>query len=414
MKVLLISTYDTYGGAAIAASRLMDALIGEGVDARMLVRDKRSGNNRVTPLGSALGNKWNFAAERGGIYLHNRLSKRYLFDVSTATTGVSVTKLPAFAQADVIHLHWINQGMLSVREIGRILASGKKVVWTMHDMWPFTGICHHARDCRRYEAECGDCPYLQCRGRQDVSHRVFRRKTKAYASGDLAFAACSQWLAALAGKSPLTRGHTVLSIPNPIDTAAYSPENKAEIRQQWGLPHDKKIVLFAAVKTSDKRKGTDYLLEASRLLAQEYKEQLFFLIAGNDGGEIERQLPFPAKSTGFVPPHQMPGIYNAADVFITPSLQENLPNTLMESMACGTPCVGFRIGGIPEMIDHRQNGYVADYRNAADFAEGIRWVLFEADYAQLQQNARRKVLKEYDRPVVAQTYISLYQQLLEK
>lgn len=408
MKVLFISTYDIQGGAAIAATRLMQAMWLTGYDVSMAVRTRQGDNTMVFTAGSGNGNRMRFYWERGVIYLYNRLSKKNLFDVSIANTRVSITKLPAFREADVIHLHWINQGMLSVKEIGQILASGKKVVWTMHDMWPFTGICHHAGDCIAYTTGCGHCPYLKAPSRNDLSHTVFKRKQSAYGKGNITFTGCSNWLRELAEKSPLTQGHRVISIPNPIDTEHYRPMDKNEIRKKLELPADRKIILFAAVKASDKRKGMDYLVEASKRVAHR-SDDLLFLIAGNRSEEIEKQLPLPSRSMGYVSPQQMPELYNAADLFITPSLYENLPNTIMEAMACGTPCVGFQTGGIPEMITHGENGYVARYKDAADLAEGILWILRDALYPALSVNARQKVLDEYAQEKVSQQYRKIYE-----
>lgn len=408
MKILIVSTSDIYGGAAVAASRLMKAMHFCGESAKMTVRDKRSDDPDVFSAGNGHKNKYNFYWERGAIFLQNRLSKENLFDVSIANTGNSITRLPLFREADIIHLHWINQGMLSIREIEQILTSGKKVIWTMHDMWPFTGICHHAGACRNYERSCGSCPYLIAASPGDLSHRVFLKKQAAYGKGKITFVACSNWLKELATKSPLTRGHTVVSIPNPIDTRAYCPKDKSEARRRLNLPEDRKIVLFAAVKTSDPRKGIDYLLEASRLIAK-HPNNILFLIAGNNGEEMEKRLSQPAHSLGFIPPAKMVDVYNAADLFVTPSLQENLPNTLMEAMACGTPCVGFSTGGIPEMISHGKNGYLVKYKNAEDLAKGILWTLYSADSETLSSNAREKAVLEYSQETVAMQYRKIYE-----
>ena len=407
MNILIINTSDMHGGAAIAAFRLMNALLREGENVKMLVRDKQADHPAVIPVGGKLQNRLNFYLERGFIFLRNRFTRQYLFDISIANSGVPITELPSFKKADVVHLHWVNQGMLSLDEIGRIIASGKKVVWTMHDMWPFTGICHHAAGCTRYERSCGDCPYLRTPSRNDLSHQLFLTKQAVYARGGITFVACSNWLRELAAKSPLTAGHQVVSIPNPIDTAVYTPMDKREARHRLNLPEDKKIVLFAAVKASDRRKGMDYLAEASHIMAQQH-DDILFLIAGNDGEELGKHLSLPARSLGYVAPQDMPGVYNAADLFVTPSLQENLPNTIMEAMACGTPCVGFHTGGIPEMISHGTNGYVAAYRAADDLAEGILRILFGNDAGLFSSEARRKVVEEYSQEKIAQRYRQLY------
>lgn len=406
MKVLIISTSDINGGAAMAAFRLMHALNDYGVEATMLVRDKRSNDAGVIRVQRKIRNRWNFYWERGTIFLYNRLSRKDLFDVSLANTGIPITRTPEFQQADLIHLHWVNQGMISLNEIGKILASGKKVVWTMHDMWPFTGICHHAGTCANFQHSCGNCPYLKTASKGDLSHQIFRKKQSVYSFGKIRFVACSRWLGTLAGKSPLTNGHESVVIPNPIDTEKYFPADKTEAKQKLGLPADKKIILFASVKISDKRKGMDYLIEAGKLIEN---KKVLFLIAGTNGDETARQLPASSVNAGFVANHKMPDLYNAADVFVTPSLQENLPNTIMEAMACGTPAVAFRVGGIPEMIDHKKNGYVAEYMNVEDLANGIRWSLFEADAETLSANARAKVLSEYAPEIIVKRYLSAYE-----
>ena len=277
----------------------------------------------------------------------------------------------------------------------------------MHDMWPFTGICHHAGECNHFEKYCGFCPYLHLPMRKDLSYSTFLLKQAAYSLGNIHFVACSNWLKELALKSKLTNGHKVTAIANPIDTEVYSPKDKVAVRNRMNLPLHKKIILFAAAKVSDKRKGIDYLIEASKIIAQQNNNNCLFLIAGGNREEIVEQLALPAISVGYVTSDKMSNLYNAADLFVTPSLQENLPNTIMESMACGTPCVGFNIGGIPEMIDHKQNGYVASYKDAQDLAKGLMWVLHET-IGTLASNARNKVLENYSENIIAKKYIDVY------
>ena len=407
MKILLINRSDLRGGAAIAAFRLMNALNANGQQAKMMVQEKLSDNDNVVQLGSNLTNRWNFLAERTRIFARNRFSRRNLFDVSVADRGLSVTNHPLFREAEIIHLHWINQGMLSLNEIGRILSSGKKVIWTMHDMWPFTGICHHAAGCDRYESGCGCCPYLAVPSQQDLSHQRFLAKQATYARGSVTFVACSNWLKRLAEKSPLTRGHQLLSIPNPIDTTHYKPMDKREARDRLGLPQEKKILLFAAAKASDPRKGRDYLIKASRILAEQ-GEEIQILIAGSHGEEMQQQLALPTTIMGYVTPSEMPSLYNAVDLYVTSSLLENLPNTIMEAMACGTPCVAFNTGGIPEMIDHRKNGYVARYKDVEELANGIRWALQEEIHASLSASARTKAEEMYAQEKAANEYLKIY------
>lgn len=410
MNVLLISTSDRRGGAAIAASRLMHALNKHGVQARMLVKEKLSDDDNVIEVGTKKGNYLRFVWERGVIFLRNWLSRTHLFDISIANTGVSVINRPEFKAADVIHLHWTNQGMLSLCEIGKIVRSGKKIVWTMHDMWAFTGICHYAAACQAYEKSCGMCPYLQRPAKNGISQDIFLKKRKLYYRQSIHFVGCSQWMKNLAQKSALTENQKVSAIPNPINTTTYQPKDKTTVRKIFSLPHDKKIILFAAVKTTDTRKGLDYLIAASRMIAEK-RDDVVFLIVGGNKSESPMNLALPTHYLGYIPSGKMVDVYNAADLFVIPSLQDNLPNTIMESLACGVPCVGFEIGGIPEMIEHKQNGYVAHYQNAEDLAKGILWALFEADSIELSRNARNKVLQSYSEEIVAGKYIDLYTQL---
>ena len=409
MKILIVNTSDVLGGAAIAAFRLLHGINASNVaTAKMLVMKKLSDDDNVIQMGSTLKNSLNFYSERANIFLKNKFSRNNLFDVSIANTGVSITNTKEFKEADVIHLHWINQGMLSLNEIGKILSSGKKVVWTMHDMWAFTGICHHAGTCQNYNKSCGMCPYLSAPSRNDASYRMYLKKKNVYSKGHISFVACSNWLKEMASLSPLTNNHTLVSIPNPIDTKMYFPMNKHAIRKELNLPNDKKIVLFAAAKVSDKRKGVNYLIEAANILSKRGQGNILFLVAGSDGAEISSQLSYSSYNMGYVPSEKMVDLYNAADLFVTPSLQDNLPNTIMESMACGTPCVGFNIGGIPEMIEHKKTGYVANYKDAEDLANGIVWILEEADGETLSSNSREFVINNYTQSKVINRYIDLY------
>ncbi len=409
MNVLLVNTSETTGGAAIACGRILKALRNEGVDARMMVRNLEGGGEGVIPVGGAIRKKWCFLRERASIWAANGFSRDNLFYVDIANSGIDITRTKAFRKADIIHLHWINQGFISLNGLEKIVASGKPIIWTMHDMWPFTGICHHADNCIRYNAECHDCPLLPKRGFRDLARDTFDRKAGILERADITFVGCSKWLAGLCGKSRIAEGHKVVSIPNPIDTATYAPSDKAESRHRLGLPSDKKLILFCSVKTTDIRKGMKYFQDCCRILRENSADDMEVLILGKNGEALGSTLALPSHALGYVGGgSSLADFYNAADVFVTPSLQENLPNTIMESLSCGVPCVGFEIGGIPEMIDHLSNGYVARYKSPDDLARGINWVLNEADYQALCHNAREKAVSCYSEKVVAQQYISLF------
>lgn len=411
MKVLLLSTYEKTGGAAIAANRLMEALNNNGVKAKMLVRDKQTDRSTVVALPGQKCMRLRFLWERFVIWLRLHLQRKRLFEVDIANCGADITQLPDFQEADIIHLHWINQGMLSLDDIRRILQSGKRVVWTMHDIWPATAICHVALECRRYEEHCCHCRLLPDGGcDNDFAAEVWRRKERMLSGQHLTFVACSEWLASEARKSALLKGHTVVSIPNPIDTHIYHPTDKQKAREMMGLPAEGFVILFASQRVTNPGKGMQYLLEACQLLAQQYPEQkdsITVAVLGGHAEDIVGQLPFRTCTLGYVNDEQrIVAAYNATDVFVLPSLSENLPNTIMEAMACGTPCVGFNVGGIPEMIDHCLNGYVARYKDATDLADGISYVM--ANRKTMGEAAREKVLKTYSEDLVAKRYIKVY------
>ncbi|MBO4985401.1 MAG: glycosyltransferase family 4 protein [Bacteroides sp.] len=415
MRVLLINTSERIGGAAVACSRLLEALTNCGVKAKMLVRDKQSDSLSVVTVGSKWHMKLCFLWERFTIWAANRFSRKNLFAVDIANAGTDVTRLPEFREADVIHLHWVNQGFLSLKQLEKILASGKRVVWTMHDMWPSTAICHHARQCTRYRELCHHCPYLQGGGSAtDLSYHTFLRKQQMFRGHRVSLVACSHWLEGLAKQSALLKEQHITSIPNPLNTRLFKPNNPDEARTRLQLPLEKRLILFGSVKITDKRKGIDYLIEACRLLAENHpqlREQLGVVVFGNGSEQLAALLPFPVYAVGYLSEEaRLVDVYNAVDLFVTPSLEENLPNTIMEAMACGTPCVGFQIGGIPEMIDHGENGYVAEYKSSEDFARGIHTLLSAPNYSELCRQAVRKVVTHYSEDAVARRYIQLYAQ----
>lgn len=413
MRVLIVNTSEKTGGAAVAANRLMEALINNGVKAKMLVRDKQTDCLTVVSAGDGWRQRWHFLWERWRIFMAMHFSKTHLFEADIANVGTDITTLPEFKEADIIHLHWINQGFLSLNGIQKILSSGKPVVWTMHDIWPATAICHYARGCCRYQNKCESCPLLPRRSVSDLSAVVWRRKNEILRKYHISFVACSRWLEGEAKKSALLKGQRVTNIPNPINSHVFCPSDKQQAREALGLPLDKHVILFVSQRVTDKRKGLDYLVEAvNRMAVQDssLKDNTAIAVLGGHSEEVADLLPLPVFPLGYVSDEsKIVKVYNAADVFVLPSLEDNLPNTIMEAMACGVPCVGFNIDGIPEMIGHLKSGYVAKAADADDLARGIKWVLdFKGE--ELSKEARRKVLNSYSQQSVAIKYIELYQE----
>lgn len=417
MRVLIINTSEKTGGAAVATSRLLDTLNNNGVKAKMLVGDKVTDNITVVQAPRPWLRRWNFLWERWCLFWHLHFSRKNLFELDLANVGIDITSLPEFKEADIIHLAWINQGLLSLGSIRKILASGKPVVWTMHDQWPATGICHYTHGCKAYRSVCQRCRYLPKRHTStDLSTRIFNRKRKLYQGSGIHFVTCSKWLGEQARQSAVLSGLQVHTIPNPIDTHVFCPQDKQAARLRAHLPAGKRVILFVSQRVTLQRKGIAYLTEAISMLADQHPEMVHDTVVAILGGhaeEVVEQLRLPAIPLGYVSDErQIVDIYNSADVFVLPSLDDNLPNTIMEAMACGVPSVGFKVGGIPEMIDHQKNGYVAKYKDAADLAAGLHWVLREADHDALRRQAVAKVRSSYSQRTVAMHYIEVYNQAL--
>ncbi|WP_443702702.1 glycosyltransferase family 4 protein [Prevotella sp.] len=417
MRVLIVNTSENTGGAAVAANRLKEALNNNGIKAKMLVRDKESDDITVAQLNKSWHQKWDFLWERLVIYMRLHFKRDNLFLIDIANAGTDITKTREFKEADVIHLSWINQGMLSLKGIRKILESHKPVVWTMHDLWPASSICHYARNCHNFEKQCGNCPLLPGNGSiNDLSARIWKKKRKILERNSILFVTCSRWLADKAKKSGLLSGQKIISIPNPIDSRVFTKENRAEARLYAGLPEDKKLILFVSQRVTDKRKGMDYFITAINKMVEEHpemKDNCGIAILGGKAEELADKLSLPSYPLGYVSEEKkIASIYNSVDIFVLPSLEDNLPNTIMEAMACGVPCVGFNTGGIPEMIDHLKNGYVAEYKSSDDLAKGIRWVLSEADHQSLSNEAMKKVNQCYSQYAVAMKYIEAYNQAM--
>lgn len=418
MRILLVNTSERTGGAAIAANRLMNALNHNGQEARMLVRDKTTQNDLVTALPNPSLNHFRFVMERAEIYVHNRFKKHRIFEVDHATHGMDITSLPEFKKADVIHLHWVNQGMLSLGDITRILEKKKPLVWTLHDMWPCTGICHYARDCNRWKSGCGCCPILLKGAPRDLSYRTYLRKQHAFSKGSIQFVACSDWLTNIARQAPLLHGHEISSIPNPINTHLYSPQDKHTARKHLGLPDDKFILLFVAYKATDPIKGINYFQDALRMYCEahsEMKDRLHVVVVGREATLLRDTFPCPTTTFEYISDDRtLRDLYNAATLLMMPTVQDNLPNTIVESMACGLPCIGFNVGGLPQMIENNVSGYLARHKDAQDFAHCIEKALDDEKLKSLPTAARQKAMQIFSEEAVAKQYLEIYEKALQK
>ncbi|HZY40198.1 MAG TPA: glycosyltransferase family 4 protein [Mucilaginibacter sp.] len=422
MKVTLINTSDAGGGAPAACMRLLKALEQKQVDVHMLVQEKKTSEPRVNSISNwFLGRqaaKFNFLYERLPFIWFRAKTPEVRFAFSPANTSTDISRQPAVTNADILHLHWTNFGFLSINDLEKLQQSGKPIVWTLHDMWTFTGGCHYAGDCDHFVKECGNCWMLKGANENDLSHSGWLRKLEMFKSAkNIVFVTCSNWLAEVAKTSSLLKDFRIEAIPNAIDTEIFSPKDQNATRERWDIDPAKKIILFGAANILDRRKGITYLVEALNVLREKYagKDDLGIVIFGKNKSFDISQLPFKVYEMNVINSQQaMAELYNLADVYVTPAIEDNLPNTVMEALACGTPVVAFNTGGIPDMVDHRQNGYLAEFKSAADFAAGINYVLTSDQKSELSANARKKVLDNFTNALVAEKYIAVYKSILKK
>lgn len=418
MRVVHINRSDARGGASLAASRIVQAQRGIGIDAKLLVGEKLTKAEWVVSIADSPVRKLqltaNFLRDLAAFYPHerNRLER---FAFSPALAGFDLSRHPLVGEADIIHLHWFNQGFMSVKGLAKIFSLGKPVVWTLHDMWSFTGGCHYSGECESYTIKCGNCPKIIDPAKKDISFTQHKRKKKIYKHAPLSIVTCSKWLGSLAKESSLLRKHPVSSIPNPIDTELYSPCSRSEARERLSIPDDKKIILFGAANVADPRKGMPLLLHALRKMAKgRHASSIRLVIFGKIPANIEEELPFPSHLMHYInDPKVLADLYNSADLFVLPSLEDNLPNTVMEALACGTPVAAFRIGGVPEMVAHGICGYLATPGSAEGLAEGMEHLLFNPDAEDYRRRSREKVRSNFAPELVARRYQELYLSLHE-
>lgn len=417
MKITIINTSDRTGGAAIAAHRLFEALLDHGHDVKMLVNEKTVDQDRIVTVNKSQSARkiafLRFAFERLWFFFFKK-DRSVLFAFSPGLFGRDISRHSVVRDADVIHLHWINAGFLSNRTLKKLIALKKPMVWTFHDMWPFTGGCHYSLHCTYFKAGCHDCHYLKNPGTPDLSTRYFRVKERLYDQAGFSIVTCSSWLKSQVLASKLMKHMSVHHIRNLVDLEFFNRRDTLEAREELGLPATSKLVLFGAMNIADTRKGFVFFKDASEIL---HKEELDIeiLLFGKSSPAIMEGIPFRIYDMGVVHSEAvMVSIYNAADIFVIPSIQDNLPNTIVEAHACGTPVVGFDTAGITEMIDHRENGYLAKAASAEDLARGIRWLFDEANMPEMQKNARARAEQQYDPDRIVGKHLALYQKNIEE
>lgn len=405
MNVLHLNSTDEGGGAARAACRLHRGLRSDGVDSEMLVGLKRSDEPQVHGRNTAIGS------------LYGKLRRR-MDDVPLwrYSDGANQAFSPAWVperrheqvdrlDPDVVNLHWLAHGFLRIETLARL---DRPVVWTLHDMWAFTGGCHYVGECDRFHDACGSCPALRSSDETDLSRRVWERKQSAFEDVDLTVVTPSHWLGDRAAESSLLSDVPIEVIPNCIDTDQYRPRARSDGISELGLDHDMRYLLFGASYETP-RKGGDLLEKSLRQL--ESDGDLALLAFGN--ADVESlDVSLPVEHLGYLTEPDLRLAYSTADVTVVPSRQDNLPNIALESLACGTPCVAFEVGGLPDMVRHRETGYLARPFDCGDLAAGIRWVVADDERREvLGVRAREDVVERFSADVVTERYVDLYEDI---
>jgi len=410
MNVLHLAAGNLSGGAARGALGLHRGLVEIGVES-VLVNNGGSHateDSHVVSLGCSPWGKAKWAIARRFGSLPIRLYwKRQRRIFNTGLDGVDVTRLPAYENADIVHLHWVN-GLVRMGPLRKVK---KPVVWTVRDMWPMTGGCHYAMGCENFKEGCGRCPQLRSSLRMDLSRAVVAYKQRALPA-NLQVVGISDWVSDVARSSQLFRNRSVRTISNSIDTKSFVPMNKVFARKALGLPLDSKIVLLGAQNIADFYKGFDLLIDAMCGVTGESFELVQFGSANSD--QLE-QLGRDVRSLGHLSDDASLRLaYSAADVFVAPSRMEAFGKTLVESMACGTPVVCFDATGPKDIVKHKVTGYKATPFDPFDLARGIKWTLSRTaeEMTFLQKASRDRAVKQFDVRVAALKYRELYQKLL--
>ncbi len=406
MKVLQINQSDIAGGAAIAGYRLHQGLLTQGIESRLLVGSIKTTSDRVALVPS---HKYRFKNQL------SRFTTRFGLNYLDLLGSFEIQKHSFYQEADLLNFHNLHMGYFNYLAIPS-LTKNKPAIFTLHDMWSLTGHCAYSYDCDRWKQGCGQCPYPNTYPsiRTDNTRLEWKLKNWVYSRADLTIVAPSHWLTEQAKQSMLNR-FEIHHIPYGIDTQAYFPINSEPCRSTLGIPTRKKVLMFGAESLKDSRKGGDLLQKALINLPASLKSETILLTFGYGGDAIAETVGIETLNLGYISSDRIKSIaYSAADLFIFPTRADNLPLVLQESMACGTPMVSFKIGGVPDLVRSGVTGYLATPEDAEDFSHGIVQLLEDNQLREkMSQNCRAIALEEYSLELQAQRYIELYKNILD-
>lgn len=406
MKLIILNKDDSNGGAARAALAWHRAMLSHNVNSTLLVEKKTNADfNTIAPT-SKITKIYNLLKRSfDDSYLSWKYPTRKKYPWGINILPGNLHKMVNKLNPDVVNLHWVSHETISWNEIAKINAP---IVWTMHDMWALTGGCHYTYGCEKYLTHCGSCPQLGSSKEKDLSYKIFEKKKELLAKKNITVITSSKWLYSCFKNSPLYKDLPIYLGQNPIDIDVFKPISKSIARNILNLPTEKKLILFMAFSaTTDTRKGIQFFPEMLKKLEDKYNSSdLELVIAGASHGDDSIETNFKFNFFGTLNDDwSLALLYSACDVLIAPSMQENLSNAVMEAMACETPVVAFNIGGMPDMIEHKSNGYLATPFNAKELADGIEYVF---ENPALRTNSRKFVVENFTREIIFQKIMPIY------
>ncbi len=409
MRVVHVS-YSLEGGAGRAALRLHQNLRELGADSLIFAFDQGTTfppSFHPGPLDKFLARYMRNIDKLPNKWHHSQVTSSWSNNWAPNRTLHKVREL----KPDIVHLHFIGAGTFPIQDFKLVRSP---IVWTLHDMLAFTGGCHYTSGCERFLEKCGSCPTLSSSSQGDLSRRNWTRKKGAWANVELTLVSPSNWLADEARRSSLMAEQKVMVIPYGIDLGCFSPMDKLEARQTLGLSNDKFVIAFGAARLTDSRKGLDLLWDALQTFSELVGKGNCELLVFGAGGWNPPGSSIPIRNVGMIADdRKLALLYSAADVFCAPSREENLANTALESLGCGTPVLAFKIGGFPDIIDHRRTGYLANPFEATSLADGLEF-LYASHLAgeEFRVSCRGRAERLYDGRNNAKRYIDLYNTLI--
>lgn len=414
-KVVLVNHSDTLGGAAIVTFRLMQALRQIGVDARMVVYTKTSEEENISDISTRFFRGLAFCLERMQLFPAVGFKYVDLYKVSTGAFALNIHHHPWIKEADIVCLNWINQGLMSIKGIHRLHEMGKRIVWTLHDMWPMTGICHHAYECDHYLDQCGNCPFLSGGGRPgDLSHKYWKKKLKLYNEVPVSFVTVSKWLEEAARHSSLLKGRNIRTIHNPFPVNQFYTTPPRDL-YSFVTPEKPYVLLFGAARIDDPIKGVDYTIDALNYIFDNYPEiaskTCIYFFGNIKNPQILDRLRFSHRSLGLITDFKIIRyLYSISTAVISTSLYETLGGTLVEGQAGGALPVTFGIDGRADVVEHLKTGYIARYKDYRDVAEGILWAIKSKIPRETLHNSVRE---RFSGPAIARQYAALFSEIID-